>query len=976
MAPPRVPSVPTDRPPCLVRAGASGAHGLVPQGLHRARRLALVLLLTVLALAAGCATPARAADNPGSHVSLREVLRVLDTEYVAHDRLRPLSLLDGALSAASAAIPPLLYSLPDADGGHTLRVRVGTRAAQWDLRKVNGPAALAELLDAVRDFIVASLPPADRPARLNTLLVEGMLRALDPHSALLSAAAYGDFQSKASGRVGGLGMLLEQPAGHLTVEAVLPDSPAERAGVQAGDRILQIGEQAALHLPVEDALGLIRGRVGTRVDLLILRPHEVSPRQLTLRRSDLQFASVTSRVFREGGHERIGYLRVRSFQDTTTAELIEHLERLGAGRPGLLGIVLDLRDDPGGVLEQAIRVADLFLERGTIVTLRGPQGTRDVVPARWYRSVTSAPMIVLVDGGTASAAEVVAGALKYNHRALLLGAPTFGKNSIQSVFPLSGGTALKVTVARFFPVAGHSIEGRGIPPHIWLRPVHIGQQPGSDRGLLATALGTDPDRLAEADAGDAQPLREVPYLQAPPAGRPMMRKGPDRRHAPPEASPGDDYALALARRLLLLNAPQGQAVLLDQGLGWAQQERRRQDQAIARSLAARGVDWTPGNGEDGGQVELLHVELQTGPASGSKGRKPAAWKPLPPGIPVPTGTALRLRFTLRNAGALPLHRVLGISRSAAPCLNGLELPVGRIDPGQTVQVDATVALPTVLPQGLEPMQFRIYDGQRQLQYRATLLIPFANSPQARLKLALAVFDDGTGGSRGNGDGRAQPGELLALRVRLHNGGHGASGTGRFWLSANASDTIRLVRPWRPFLSVRPGGTEEDFLLFSVSAVPGPLAFQLNLLSDGLTAQELSWPFHLRLARPLPSLRLEAPRVELSVPDAAVADSQVTLSGTLRDETALRDVTVFRNGRKVIYQTTPDTARQFPLHLQVPLQPGRNLVRVVARDRNGLVGSRSYLLWQGSGAGFPLGSTGVRSLGGSLGSALARLIPGA
>ncbi len=924
----------------------------------------LPILLALLAGPAGgnplgpSGTALAAPPGAGS-VELGEVLRVLGEEYEAHERLQPGLLVDGALQAASEAIPPLLVER----SGEALRVRVGAAERRFELPADADLTRLGTLLGAVRDFIVASLAPRDVPPHLNALLAEGLLHALDPHSGLLSAAAFGDFQSKASGRIGGLGMLLAQQEQRLTVESVLPDSPAERAGVQAGDRLLQIGDQPALHLPVEEALGLIRGRIGSKVGLLILRPGEAVPRPLLLRRTDLHFASVSGRVLREGGHDRIGYVRVRSFQESTTAELTEQLQHFQVGSPGLLGIVLDLRDNPGGMLEQAIRVADLFLDRGTIVTLRGPRIQSGPVLARWYRSISSAPLIVLVNGGTASAAEIVAGALKYNHRALLVGEPTFGKNSVQSVFPLSGGNALKLTVARFYPPGGRSGEEHGILPHLWLRPVRLQSAPPRYRGLLATATGLSVGGAEGAIAaagevpGNSQPVRELPYLEGDASAGATAPDG-----ATAGATTGGtvgDYALGLARRLLLLNAPQGQAVLLNQALDWALQERRRQDQAIAQRLASEGVDWRPGHGDDGGPVELLRVELETRPAAD------AAWAPLPEGAGVPGGGELRLVLTLRNAGVLPLHRVLVVAQSAAPELDGLELPVGHLPAGETVQVRAEVALPADLPQGLEPLRLRIYDGQRRLHYRATVLIPLAAPPPSRLRIELAAFDDGSGGSRGNGDGRAQAGEVLALRVRVRNEGSGPSGSGRYWLGGEAGEALRLLHPWRAFASLPPGGAAIDFLLLELGGPPLPaaLALRLNLMSDRLSAQELSWSFSLRPGEPLPRLALQAPQVDLTVPATPLAASRVLLLGRGWDEAGLRDLALYRNGRKVQVVTLPPGAgREQPLRIELELEPGRNLLRIVARNGDGLLGSRSYLLWQGAGGGFPIGT--VTAAGGS------------
>jgi carboxyl-terminal processing protease len=710
-----------------------------------------------------------------------------------------------------------------------------------------------------------------------------------------------------------------------------------------------------LHLPVDQALSLIRGRVGTPVELLILRSGEPGPRLLTLRRSSLRFASVTGRVFEEHGRGRIGYVRVRSFQETTTAELSEHLERMTPGRPGLVGIVLDLRDNPGGVLEQAIRVADLFLERGTIVTMRSARGQREAVPARWYRSISSAPLIVLVNEGTASAGELVAGALKFNHRALLVGSQTFGKDSIQSVFPLSGGSALKLTVARFLPAGGQPIDGRGIVPHVWLRPIHEG--PAGFEGLLHTSTGIAPEALRGLGSRDPHPMRELPHL--------LPAPGPDGpQEAAPQATAGrePDYALTVARRLLLANLPQGQSALLRQALDWVQVERRQQDVAIARRLAAAGVDWSHGGGDDGGQVELLRVTAQVRPA-GSR-----AWTPLPEGAPVPAGARLRLGLTVRNAGALPLHRVLCLAESDAPWLRRREVPIGRLAAGHSGEATLELDVPADVPQGLEALRLRIYDGQRRLHYRATVLLALDGARQPRLQITLQALDDGSAGSRGNGDRHVQPGEVLALRVALRNLGPADAGPGRFWLSGGAAGQARLVRPWQAMAPIPAGGQRDAVLLLELGRLPaaGPppgaphlgstAVVRLNLMNDSAALREWSWPLVLDRSRPLPRDRMEAPAIDLRAPERPVESARIVLRGAARDDRSLHDLVVYRNGRKLLYLRAPgEAATELPLRLALPLEPGRNLVQAVARDRDGLVTSRSFLLWQGHGQGFPISS---------------------
>lgn len=301
----------------------------------------------------------------------------------------------------------------------------------------------------------------------NTKLIEaalsGMMTALDPHSNYLAPRDYGDLRERTEGQYSGVGLTITSEAGLVKVISPMDDGPAARAGVQAGDVISAINGQSASGLTVSQVSEKLRGDTGTSVQVTFLRDGE-EPRDVTLVRDVIRIQSVTGRM--EG---EFGYLRIATFNENTGRELIETLERLKRENPAIKGYVLDLRNNGGGLLNAAVAVSDAFLERGEIVSQRGrrPQDI-ERYSARPGDLTNGLPLVVLVNYGSASASEIVAGALKDHERATIVGLTSFGKGSVQTVIPLRGGQdgALSMTTARYYTPSGRSIQKIGIEPDL------------------------------------------------------------------------------------------------------------------------------------------------------------------------------------------------------------------------------------------------------------------------------------------------------------------------------------------------------------------------------------------------------------------------------------------------------------------------------------------------------------------------------
>lgn len=410
----------------------------------------------------------------------------------------------------------------------------------------------AEVFNAIKQGYVE---PVDDKTLINNA-ISGMVANLDPHSAYLDADAYKELQVGTQGEFGGLGIEVGMEDGLVKVVSPIEDTPADRGGIKSGDLIFKLDDTLVKGLTLTDAVKRMRGKPKTPIKLGIIRKGESKPIEITLIREVIKVQSVKSKLVEPG----FGYLRITSFQENTVPALVKHLNDLYKQGP-LKGLVLDLRNDPGGLLNGAVGVSAAFLPEKTLVTstdgrtedakhqfFTTPEdylrGTRDDpirdVPAEARKT----PMVVLVNGGSASAAEIVAGALQDHKRAIVLGSQTFGKGSVQTVMPLPGKTAIKLTTARYYTPSGRSIQAKGIVPDILVEESANGDQRLREANL-DRHLANDKDGAATKEQPKPQALK--------PAAKPQNggKDDADENESPlRELASKNDFVLNQALNLL------------------------------------------------------------------------------------------------------------------------------------------------------------------------------------------------------------------------------------------------------------------------------------------------------------------------------------------------------------------------------------------------------------------------------------------
>lgn len=360
--------------------------------------------------------------------------------------------------------------------------------------------------------------------------IKGMLQNLDPHSSFMPPEDYKEMQVETKGSFGGIGIEIGIRDNILTVVSPIEDTPAFKAGIKAGDKIVKINEKSTKDLSLTEAVKLMRGPKGTKVTIHIMREGFKEPKPFEIIREIIEVKSVKFKTLEDG----IGYIRITQFQERTGSDLENALDKIGSRKENFKGLILDLRNNPGGLLNQAVEVSDKFLTSGMIVYTKGRVAGQEMkFEARGDGTQPNYPMIVIVNSGSASASEIVAGALQDHKRAVVLGIQTFGKGSVQTIIPLSDGSALRLTTSKYYTPSGRSIQAKGIEPDIVVEDAKDGiaknhfREKDLERHLEVEGAAPEKDaekekkikveEKAEKEKGEAEDIqlkRAVDYLKS------------------------------------------------------------------------------------------------------------------------------------------------------------------------------------------------------------------------------------------------------------------------------------------------------------------------------------------------------------------------------------------------------------------------------------------------------------------------------
>lgn len=648
-------------------------------------------------------------------------------------------------------------------------------------------ATLSKMVD--HDHVVLANGEApEKNAPASVALLNSLLSELDAHSALLSPDAYRELRQGTEGSFGGLGVLVGIRDNLLTVIKPLPRSPAQRAGVKRHDKILGIDGLFTYGYSLDELVEYMRGDPGTDVNLSLLRDGAHAPSEMVLKREVIHVDSVTSEDI-EKGKLKVLHLTIENFASRTSREVLSAIKKFRIKHGVMHGLILDLRSNPGGLLDQAVQVADLFLQDGVIVTTKGRR--EEVETADTGFDEVGFPVTVLIDGDSASASEIVAGALQDHSRALVIGQPSFGKGSVQTIFELPGERALKLTIARYYTPLGRSIQNVGIIPDIWLQPVAksdinenlFGPYRYKNERFLKNHLETAAAAPEAPVDGFHQPARKSYYLGAAPGTETDDPKKVDHEldlalkifekirvtygNSIPEGTARASHWLGLAGPLVTAETERFEKQLN----GWLKEQHKIDWHAPEKMISDPAID--------------LSVDDET--AQG-----------------VVAGSDMVINWTMKNREPKAIEHVSLFVRSDVPGFETKEVLIGELPANSTLKGVLKVPVASNWDEG--PLQIRVgaaVDAWPSPRGVADFLVQVRSRPVAALTATAELVEEEGGTLPSVLEGK----EHGKIRITLSNTGPVAAHDLRVHLVNLAGNQVVLTEGEKELALIEPGATE-------------------------------------------------------------------------------------------------------------------------------------------------------------------------
>jgi carboxyl-terminal processing protease len=773
---------------------------------------------------------AKAKDNYdlASLEIFRKVVVYIKDNYVDPKRIDPKEMFVAALEAIEKSTAEVMVE-GTAKDGH-VRVTCGKGVRDFDFKDIESIWMIPHRIRPVFEFIQANLVSTENKRDIEYAAINGMLTTLDPHSWLLKPDNYREMKLQTKGEFGGLGFVISMDEERLTVKKVLKNTPASRANIKKGDHISRIEDESTINMDLNEAVSKLRGKPGTEVRIFVKREKE-EEKLYKMTRDLISIESVTNQLLADG----VGYVRLSGFAGTTSRDLSAAIKEMKAQNGGKLkGLVMDLRSNPGGLLEQAYQVADQFIEEGTIVTTAGMSDKlREPKMARNDGNDRELPLAVIVNSESASASEIVAGALKNLNRAAIIGRQTFGKGSVQVLYDIAEpGTkeesALKLTIAQYLTPGDQSIQEIGVTPDIELLPARVTKE--------RVDLFAPPRLVREADldkhfSNGFQPIdagavkKEVEATDKPTETLRYIKEekvakkdekgaagGKDVKDAkkddndedeaaaeePDEDQIASDYQVEFARELVLRAPKTDRVGMLTAAKAFLAERRAEEDAKIEKAMETLGLDWTTTKAKPA-TAPTAQVEFKANPV------KPFG------------GEQLTLTVTVANTGKVPYERLRAYTHCDAEktayqplcmLLDRREFLFGKVNPGEKKTWATTFKVPNHLPAVHENLTLMFQDAHGTAPESQKIEVESLETPRPAFAFTYQVLDK---------DNLAEPGETVDVQVDVKNTGLGRARNTYVSLRNPANDKVFMKKGRIGLGELRPGETKTATLTLELKA---------------------------------------------------------------------------------------------------------------------------------------------------------------
>ncbi|MBU4483943.1 PDZ domain-containing protein, partial [bacterium] len=639
------------------------------------KKVSIILTIIAILILTIWITPCFSSENSDYSLSKAEllptVLNYIKEDYLDPNRIDPEEMFKSALDYVQSNVPEIMVTY----SGDNYTVIIDRAIKKFPDKKLKHLGDLLSELKKVLSYIDLNYRGSKEKNEIEYYVIDGILSTLDPHSNHLPPEIYNEFKVGTKGHFGGLGIVIGMRDGILTVIAPLEGTPASRAGMKAKDEILQIDDESTIGMTLTEAVNLMRGKVGTKVTLTISREKFTEPITKVITRAVIEIDSVQSTIIESVPDKKIGYISINHFQENTPEEFTKALKKLHTKAKKIDGLILDLRDNPGGLLKQCTYIANNFLDNGIIVsTVMSNNKLIDKSIAYPKNTEPNYPVVVLVNDGSASASEIVAGALQHLDRSVVIGQNTFGKGSVQTLLRLKDNSAIKLTIARYLAGGEVSIQSVGLAPDILLMPatvqkdkIDLIQDQSRREEDLDKHLGKDL-KLSNFDKS----AYKIRHFQIP-----ENEDEDDVSKYTKKLNFDDDYAVNIATNILSKATGWKRQEILGNIAPLIKEEQSKQDDKIAEELKKLNIDWNYGKAMGSSTIGFKVNIIQE-----NKIVKIAK-----------AGLDTTIEIEATNTGKADFYRLIGNSEADDKLFADKEFIFGHLAAGATGKARATFKIP-------------------------------------------------------------------------------------------------------------------------------------------------------------------------------------------------------------------------------------------------------------------------------------------
>ena len=855
-----------------------------------------------------------------------QVLNNLEQDYVDPERLEPYKMLKAALENLARNIPPVVLKEIPEGPFNKFTLQVGNKVQNFNIPKVENLDHLSRVLQPTVRFIKENLTEEKDLKNVDYVTINGFLSVLDhPYTSLLIPEIYTEFREDTGGNYSGVGMYIGVRNEKLQVISPIFNSPAYKAGLQSKDIILQINGESTINMSTGTASSKIKGPTGTSVNLLIERESFENPKNFKITRDRIALKSVTALELKTK-KGRIGYIPITRFHQKTAKELDEVLESLQPNLSDFQGIIIDLRNNPGGILNQAVRTSNRFLSKGKIVTTTGINEKRKIAyDANSINTIRDIPIILLINRGSASASEIVAAALKQNSRALLIGEQSFGKGSVQRLKNYRDGSALKLTIAKYLTPDGSSLHSVGIIPHIEARPWVI---QGKNVDILQNKkifFRNDEDKFAEWGQKPKNSIYTFNYLFDRDFSTDLFNTSSKR-----EDIAGFDienikknYLLHFAANILNQNQNKDFTKFLESALQTSNQEAKLQNKKLQEKLSEIDIDWM----RDKKNIEKVELDfwVETKNDEPCKTQKKEQ---------ITAGNEIHLCTQVKNNEAKKTVRLLGASFSEHRIFQGRQFVYGNIAPKKLKKWYVNVNIPDNFSRARVPLEIKLYNGEEKEIQSKQFFFDIAEKQQPRLHYQIQASSPQKTISKGN---------AVQVNVTVKNEGQTNTGKVNISLKNGEGNKILLTSGKDSVTDLGKEKQKKSQFGFDLKdRVPdNKINLSLSLVDNKYLqnfSQEFSIPYeaeNYQLANTVPIIKSNHPLQS--------EQQEITLGIQAEDDKLIKDIYLFKNNKKEFYQSF--AKKQVQQNIPIKLKDGVNKLTVYARDNYDITTSKEIFIYK-------------------------------